>query len=90
VSGTVLTVIGAGAGAALAWLHRVRPPQRSRLQWAVSPVLPAVLLAVPTVLAGLGVLTGVGGGLHWLLLAVVAGFFGGLTQAWVLLIEILR
>lgn len=53
-------------------------------------MLPAVLLAVPTVLAGLGVLTDVGGGLSWLLLAVLAAFFGGINQAWVLLVEILR
>lgn len=45
---------------------------------------------MPTALAGFGVLTGGGGGLYRLLLAVAAGFFGGLNQAWVLLIEILR
>ena len=90
LSGGVLTAIGVAAGATLAWLHRVRAPQRTRMQWFVTPVLPAAVMAVPTVLAGIGVLTGVGGGLHWLLLAVVAAFFGGLNQAWVLLIEILR
>jgi O-antigen/teichoic acid export membrane protein len=90
VAGTTLTVIGVLAGVLLAYWHRVRAPQRTRLQWFLSPVLPAVALAVATAVAGVGVLTGAGGGLYWLLPAVAAGFFGGLNQAWVLLIEILR
>ena len=54
------------AGLTLARRYRVRAPQRSRFQWFLTPVLPAVLLAVPTVVAG------------------------GINQAWVLLVEILR
>jgi modulator of FtsH protease len=90
VAGPVLVVIGVLVGAVLAYWHRVRAPQRTRLQWFLSPVLLGVVLAVGTILAGVGVLSGGGGGLYWLLPAVAAGFFGGLNQAWVLLIEILR
>jgi hypothetical protein len=90
LAGTVLLVIGVVAGAALGWWHRVRPPQRSRLQWFLSPVLPSAATVVPTALAGLGLLLDGAGGLYWLLVAVLAAVVGGLSQAWVLLIEILR
>jgi hypothetical protein len=45
---------------------------------------------VPIVLSGAGLLFKVLGGLYWLPVAVVASLVGGLTQAWVLLIEIVR
>jgi hypothetical protein len=44
----------------------------------------------PTLLAGLGLLLDSLGGLYWLSVAVLAAIIGGLAQAWVLLIEILR
>lgn len=90
VTGAALTATGVAAGLGLGWLHRLRSPHRSRLQWFLIPVLPATALVVPTTLAGLGVLTGLPGGLYWLLIAVIAAFVGGIGQAWVLLIEILR
>jgi hypothetical protein len=33
---------------------------------------------------------GAGGGLYWLLPAVVVGFVGGALNSWVLLVEMLR
>lgn len=46
----------------------------------------ALLIAI----AGLTLAAGVGGGLYWWPVAVLAAYLGALTNAWVLLIEILR
>ena len=66
------------------------PPQRAMWQWWVSDFAPAFVLAASAVLAGIGLAAGAVGGLYWLPVAVIAGVLGGLVQAWVLLIEILR
>jgi len=92
VVGSVLVAVAVLCGLVLGML--TLPPRlaahRSWAQWVVSDVVPAVLLVVPAVLAGIGLATGALGGLYWLPGAVVFALLGGLTQAWVLLIEILR
>lgn len=75
-----------------AMLGRLRLHLRS-LGPAYRRVVPTVILgivAVPLVVAGVSLLVGAGGGLYWLVPAVVLGFIGAVVNAWVLLIEILR
>lgn len=58
-----------------------------------SRVVPAVIVGavgLPAVVAGVSLLLGSGGGLYWLIVALVMGFAGALTNAWVLMVEILR
>jgi hypothetical protein len=90
--GIELIVIGVLAGAALAWL--ARPGRRSAHQpvssWVGTSVLPAAVVSLGSVVAGVGVLTGSLGGLYWLPVAVALGLLGGLTNAWVLLVEVRR
>jgi modulator of FtsH protease len=55
--------------------------------------VPAVVLgafALPLVAAGLTLILGAGGGLYWLVPAMVLGFGGAVLNAWVLLVEIVR
>jgi hypothetical protein len=40
--------------------------------------------------AGLSTASGVGFGLHWLVVAILLAFVAGVVDAWVLLVEILR
>ena len=40
--------------------------------------------------AGLSLILGAGGGLYWLVPAMVLGFGGAVLNAWVLLVEIVR
>jgi len=75
--------------AALSWPTRLAP-ERPVGSWVAGQVLPAVVIVVPLFVAGLGMLTTELGGLYWLPVSVVAAVVGGLLQAWVLLIEILR
>jgi hypothetical protein len=51
---------------------------------------PAVALALGPLLAGIGVLTTSIGGLYWIPAAMVVALLGGLFNAWVLMIEIIR
>ncbi|WP_433785248.1 hypothetical protein ACQPX6_02720 [Actinomycetospora sp. CA-101289] len=87
-----LFVVATVAGSALGWLSR--PGSRAHEQplssWLGTTVVPAMVVAVAPVLAGVGVLTESLGGLYWLPAAVALGLLGGLTNAWVLLVEILR
>jgi len=46
--------------------------------------------AVVIVIAGVSLAAELGGGLYWLPVAVLAAYVGALTNAWILLIEILR
>lgn len=90
--GVELLLVGLLAGmllAALSWPRNLSP-QRTVASWLVGQALPAVLIVVPLVIAGIGMLTTDFGGLYWLPVSVVAAVIGGLGQAWVLLIEILR
>ncbi len=55
--------------------------------------MPAVVLAafaLPLVAAGLTLILGAGGGLYWLVPAMILGFGGAVLNAWVLLVEIVR
>ncbi|HSK61321.1 MAG TPA: hypothetical protein VK935_19950 [Actinomycetospora sp.] len=53
-------------------------------------IVPAAVVGLAPVLAGIGLLTESLGGLYWLPAAVAVGLLGGLSNAWVLLVEILR
>jgi hypothetical protein len=47
-------------------------------------------VSLPVAIAGLSLLAGEGGGLTWLVPAVVMALAGGIVNSWILLIEILR
>ena len=90
--GTELVAAAGLAGPVLAWLCRpsARPVEQSVSTWLVGSVLPCAVLSASSLLAGIGVLTESLGGLYWIAPAVAMGLLGGLINAWVLLIEILR
>jgi modulator of FtsH protease len=90
--GAELLAIGLLAGGlltAFSWPRNLAP-QRTVASWFVGQAMPVVLIVVPLLVAGIGVLTSELGGLYWLPVSVVFAIIGGLGQAWVLLIEILR
>ena len=67
-----------------------RYEETSLWAWLVSRLLPTGLTSLSLVLAGAGVIGESLGGLYWVAVAVLAAIFGGLVNAWVLLVEILR
>jgi modulator of FtsH protease len=46
--------------------------------------------AIVITVTGISLAAELGGGLYWWPVAVLAAYFGALTDAWILLIEILR
>lgn len=90
--GIELVGLGVVLALLLPYMNRpsARPQEQTTLQWLVFTCVPMVLLVVPLLLAGAGVLATAAGGLYWLPVSAIAALFGGLIQAWVLLIEIRR
>jgi hypothetical protein len=82
--GVVLGLAIAGlAGRSVADSHQTRPQLVGRL----------ILLAAgtaPVLIGGVSVLAEAGGGLYWIVAAIAFAIAGGVGNAWVLLIEILR
>jgi hypothetical protein len=71
--------------------HRsVRAEQETPVTWLVSRIFPAVVSCGCLLAAGVSLLARLGGGLYWLVPAVLAAIVFGLINAWVLLVEIMR
>jgi hypothetical protein len=64
--------------------------KETRLTWLFSRILPEIVTCGCLAAAGATLLAEGGGGLYWVVPAVIASFVFGLINAWVLLIEILR
>jgi len=49
-----------------------------------------LLGTIPFVIGAISLLLEAGGGLYWIAVGILAAIAGGVTNAWVLLVEILR
>jgi hypothetical protein len=76
-------------GAVAALVMRSVPPG-ARRRWLVTRIGVSALGTVPLLVGGASVLAGAGGGLYWTAAGILGGIFGGVGNAWVLLVEILR
>ncbi len=59
-------------------------------QWRIGRLAVRLLGTLPFVIGGLSVLLETGGGLYWIAAGVILAICGAITNAWVLLVEILR
>jgi hypothetical protein len=64
--------------------------QESQFSRLFARILPSIVTSGCLVVAGVTLLAEGGGGLYWLVPAILASFIFGLINAWVLLVEILR
>jgi hypothetical protein len=62
----------------------------TRRTWLAGRIVPDAVTGGCLAVAGVTLLTQGGGGLYWLVPAVLAAFLFGMLNAWVLLVEILR
>jgi hypothetical protein len=62
----------------------------TRMTWLFSRILPPIASCGCLAVAGATLIAEGGGGLYWLVPAVLAAIIFGLLNAWVLLVEILR
>jgi hypothetical protein len=90
--GSEYLVIGLATGAYLL-VTDVRTPiseNETRRTWLIGRIIPDAVTGGCLAVAGVTLLAQRGGGLYWLVPAVLAAFLFGLLNAWVLLVEILR
>jgi hypothetical protein len=86
---TVLGIIFWGTITFLQWSHSYDNPFINRTQKLLSTVLSQVS-ALPIMVCGVSLLLRRGGGLYWIVLAVIISFVTAVFDTWVLLVEILR
>jgi modulator of FtsH protease len=89
--GIEMLALGAVLGTGLL-LMRIRLPRPAGqpLTWTLVPVMVILAGTLPTAVAGISVLARGGGGLYWLVAALILGFVGSVVNAWILLVEIQR
>jgi hypothetical protein len=92
--GVELAVIAVVTGPVLIGLisRQYRVNEQPLWSWLVNGVLASVVLSVGLLLAGISLVADLPGlgGLYWVPLSVALAWLGGLFNAWVLLVEIMR
>ncbi len=89
--GIELIVVGATLVAWFAFTSKaLLAGTQGRAGWGASRLLVVIPGSVSYDVAGVSLLTHGGGGLVWVLAGVLGAFVGGVVNAWVLLVEILR
>ncbi|MET0558441.1 MAG: hypothetical protein ABW065_07190 [Solirubrobacterales bacterium] len=84
----LLLALALGAGVARLPLGSGDPdaaPGRRRSRWVIRAIV-----VLPLLLGGITVIAEAGGGLYWVVASIALGIVGAITNAWVLLVEILR
>ena len=90
ILGIEFMIVGILTTATVTWIIlQNRSTVATRGQQAARIVI-AEVATIPVFVAGFSYATGVGLGLDWLLIAAVVALAGGVLDAWVLLVEILR
>ena len=89
--GVELLIVAAGYAAALARTSQISlaAPSGPRTRGGLRLMLLAIS-GVPLLIGSLSVLAETGGGLYWIAAGILGAIAGGVTNAWVLLVEIHR
>jgi modulator of FtsH protease len=90
--GVELILIAAVVGSALVLAGQNRAAEQPFWSWLVNGVLSSVVLSLGTLVAGISLVADLPGlgGLYWIPLGTALAWLGGLFNAWVLLVEIMR
>ena len=93
-SGVALGIEISAAGAVIAvqavWVtHRPQEADEPN-PWIFHHLISLLLPSVAFIVGGLSLVAGRGGGLYWILAAILLAFVAASINAWVLLVEILR
>jgi hypothetical protein len=86
----IAVAIGPGLFALTGW--RRRTAEQPLWSWLLNGVVSSVVLSVGVLLAGISLVADLPGlgGLYWIPLSTALAWLGGLFNAWVLLVEIMR
>jgi hypothetical protein len=89
--GVELLVVAVGYTAGLVLTSRSNMPTREEPRgWLIGRVVLLGIGAVPLLIGAVSVLAEAGGGLYWIAAGILGAIAGGVTNAWVLLVEIQR
>lgn len=88
--GLELLFLGLVLAAFVARLPVVSDARVATTSWILTRWAVRALATVPLILGGLTLLVEAGGGLYWVVAAIVFAIVGAVANAWVLLVEILR
>jgi modulator of FtsH protease len=88
--GVEVLATGAAVSTQAIWVSKGKRGQGDPLRWALGNFLILLLPSLAFVAAGCSLLAGTGGGLYWILAGTIATFIAASTNAWILLVEILR
>jgi hypothetical protein len=89
LAGEILLLAAISGSAHVAFTMGTGRPAHDR-KWMLNRVAPAAVITLCLALAGATLVAQTGGGLYWLVPSAVLAFVFGITNAWVLLVEILR
>jgi hypothetical protein len=88
--GIEIAVVGAVLAVQAVLVTRRRDKENERSSWAIEHLVLLVLPSLAFVAGGLSLIAGGGGGLYWVLSAILLAFVVASINAWVLLVEIVR
>jgi modulator of FtsH protease len=89
--GLEVAVLGALVGSIIAAQPTaLHVSQRAQVNWLIGRWTLRLLSTLPFVVGGLALMFETGGGLYWVAAGIVFAIAGGVANAWVLLVEILR
>jgi hypothetical protein len=77
-------------GAIVHLSRRITLPDGAPRTWAISRYTVLAIGTVPVVVGGASIIAESGGGLYWIAAGIFGAVAGGVANAWVLLVEILR
>lgn len=66
------------------------PPRSKPFSWRLSRLVLMAAGTVPLIIGGASILAKTGGGLYWTVGGILFAIAGGVSNAWVLTVEILR
>ncbi len=70
--------------------NQALPPGAEPRRWIVGRMFVRAIAALPLLIGAISIIAGTGGGLYWVVAGIAGAIIGGVANAWVLLVEILR
>ena len=88
--GMEITATGVIVAAQAVWVSHARAEPGDRAAWQIQHLSTLLLPGIALIVGGVSLIAGKGGGLYWVLAAVLLAFVSASINAWVLLVEIKR
>ena len=90
VLGIEIAAVGAVVAVQAVWVSRVSEAPDERASWRIEHAATLLLPGIGMIVGGGSLVAAAGGGLYWVLGAILLAFVSASVNAWVLLVEIKR